>query len=168
MSTTSGWTANMRSRLSHQNHFASIQTARDSLTPPTQTRSSTHLSGIVPKSVCSQATSVACSTKTCPTASPTSPATLSLPTLQWHQKPQWWRNVSSPIMCANPVIFNKQKTWWRLLNLHDFSDCSAPPSLLSMECPVTKLQWPSADLDDTFHAAGNSLAVNKASNCCIP
>lgn len=58
--------------------------------------------------------------------------------------------------------------WCRLLNLHDFSDCSAPPPLLSMECPVTKLQWPSADLDDTFHAAGNSLAVNKAPNCCIP
>lgn len=110
MSTTSGWTANMRSRLSHQNHFASIRTARDSLTPPTQTRSSTHLSGIVPRSACSQATSVACSTKTCPTASPTSPATLSSPTLQWHQKPQWWRNVSSPIMCANPSFLTNRKS----------------------------------------------------------
>lgn len=105
MSTTSGWTANMRSRLSHQSHFASIRTARDSLTPPTQRRRSTHLSRIVPRSACSQATSAACSTKTCPTASPTSPATLSSPTPQRHPKPQWWRNVSSLIMCANPGVF---------------------------------------------------------------
>lgn len=54
-----------------------------------------------------------------------------------------------------------------LLNLHYFSYCRAPPPLLSMECPITKLQWPTADLDDTSYAAVNSLAVNKAPDCCI-
>ncbi|KAA8587065.1 hypothetical protein FQN60_000901, partial [Etheostoma spectabile] len=43
----------------------------------------------------------------------------------------------------------------------------APPPVLSVECPITKLQWPNIDLDDTSPAAGNSLAVNKAPNCCI-
>lgn len=76
--------------------------------------------------------------------------------------------------CAHPVIFTKrkhltdcQKKMLVLLNLRHFSDCRAPPPLLSVECPITKLQWPCADLGDTYHAAGNSLAVNKAPNCCI-
>lgn len=51
--------------------------------------------------------------------------------------------------------------------LHYCSYCRAPPPLLGVECPVTKLQWPTADLDDTSRAAGNSLAVNEAPNCCI-
>lgn len=41
------------------------------------------------------------------------------------------------------------------------SYCSAPPPLLSMECPIPKLQWPAADLDDTTCAAGNPLAVRQ-------
>lgn len=72
---------------------------------------------------------------------------------------------------VQPVIL-KRKTFDSLpkkmlfsLNLRHFSDCRAPPPLLGVECPITKLQWPSADLDDTSYAAGNSLAVNKATNC---
>ncbi len=94
MSTTSGWIANMRFPLSHQNHFASIPRAKDSLTPPTQRRSSTPPSRNAPKSASSQATSVACCLKTCPTASPTSPATSNLPTQARRPKPQWLRKVS--------------------------------------------------------------------------
>lgn len=40
-----------------------------------------------------------------------------------------------------------------------FSDYRAPPSLLGLECPVTELQRPAADLNDSWCAAGKSLAV---------
>lgn len=102
MSTTSGWIANMRSPLSHQNHFASIQMVKDSLTPPTQTRSSMRPSRNVPKSASFQATSVACCLKTCPTASPTSLATSNMPTQPRHQKPQWLRKVSC--LCSSSLV----------------------------------------------------------------
>lgn len=180
MSTISGWIANMRFPLSHQSHFANIQMAKDSLTPPTQTRSSTPPSGSVPKSASFPATSVACCLKTCPMASPTSLATSNMPTQPQHQKPQWLRKVSYlcslslVITAVHILLFYKEKTFeWLptkmlvLLKRHYISDCRAPPPLLSMECSITKLQWPTADLDDTFHAAGNSLAVTKAPNCCI-
>ncbi|KAI9542299.1 hypothetical protein NQZ68_020646 [Dissostichus eleginoides] len=42
-----------------------------------------------------------------------------------------------------------------------------PPPMLCVECPISKLQWPDADLDDTSDAAGYSLAVNESPNCCI-
>ncbi|TWW74835.1 hypothetical protein D4764_14G0008380, partial [Takifugu flavidus] len=46
-----------------------------------------------------------------------------------------------------------------LLQLLYFCDCRAAPPLLGLECPVTELQRPAADLDDTSCAAGMSLAV---------
>ncbi|KAK5858361.1 hypothetical protein PBY51_002507 [Eleginops maclovinus] len=51
-------------------------------------------------------------------------------------------------------------------NLYNFCNCRAPPPMLCVECPISKLQWPDADLDDTSDAAGYSL-VNEAPNCCI-
>lgn len=93
MRTTSGWTANMQFHLS-QKSFASTRRVNDSSTPLTQRRSSTPPSGTVPKPASSQATSVACCLRTCPPASPTSPATSNWLTLRPRQpKPQWSRRV---------------------------------------------------------------------------
>lgn len=51
---------------------------------------------------------------------------------------------------------------WRPLKTLLRSYCRASPPLFCLECPVTKLQWPAVDLDDTSHAARSSLAVNMA------
>lgn len=78
-------------------------------------------------------------------------------------------------ICALPFIFTNKNRTCELDKQNAppcepvllFSHCRAPPPLFCMECPITKLQWPTVDLDDLSHAAGNSLAVKKAPNCCI-
>lgn len=133
MRTISGWTASMRFLLSRQSHFANTQTANDSLTPPIQTRSSTPPSRTVPKSASFPATSAACCLKTCPVASPTSPATSNMPIQPQHQKPWWLWKVSCLsllsllIAAVHILLFYKQKIIERLptkmiilLKLHYF------------------------------------------------
>lgn len=111
MSTTSGWTANMHFLLSHQKHFASTHKVRDSLTPPTQMRSNMPPSRNVPKLASFRGTTVACCLKTCPTASPTSPATSNSPTRESRQpKPQWLTKVRSYV-CSWMLLTTAVHFW---------------------------------------------------------
>lgn len=114
--TTSGWTASTHFQLSHRNPSANTRRARGSSTPPTRTRSSTPPTRTAPKPVSFQATSAACCSRTCPKASPTSPATSGWATQLQPPKPQWWRKVSCPPVtvivlcsCALPVILLAKK-----------------------------------------------------------
>lgn len=154
MSTTSEWTADIPSPPSRRSHSASLRTVKGSLTPRTPTRSSMHPSRSARRSASSLATSVACCLKTCPTASPTSPATSTLATRERHPKPQWLRKVSS--MSSRHILLFR----WKHLSRRS-SDCRAAPALLGVECPVSHLQRPPADLDDTARAAGGSLPVTQ-------
>lgn len=156
MSTTSAWIANMRSLQSPRNRFANTQMAIGSSTPQTQTRSSTPPLGSVPRCAFSPTTSAGCSSKICQTGSPTSPATSNMPTPARRQRPQWWRKVSWGCQPRCPV---HQHVRVLLLQLLSFSDCRTAASLRGLECPVTELQRPAADLDDSGCAAGKLLAV---------